>query len=327
MTKLVNRGGYTKDTAAAFRSGILIDGDIPVPSEFVKRAGLGYDVNKCQSAMISADGTVIPIDKRFNLVRSDDGHLLSPDAVSDRYSACRPVDMAEILDYFAREGFGRMDFARTLYDGTSEIVCLKLDFGQDIAVPNDPSAYNNFLVFQNFHDGNGIRYRVIRYRFNCANAMRGGLCDGVIRHTGNIEEKLAFARNTWTAAREVIRQHSEKLGLLMNIPTAVNVTVDKLLDIDRSSGKPVHANGKEVSTQKINLAERIVSAARNPLNYGTKPETFGAIYQGITWLNSHFAGGKGNKTADKRLESILSGTAGSFDNEAWDFLTAEAGIA
>lgn len=321
---MINRGGYTAETSAAFRSGILIEpdanGSIPVPTAFVNRVGLGYTAEKRQNAMILPDGSVIAIEKRFNLVRSDDGHLLSPDPVSDRYSPCNPADMAEILDYFAREGFGTTDFAKTLYDGTSEIIALRLDFGGDIPVSGDNSQYLNYLVFQNFHDGNGLRYRVVRNRLRCMNQMTAGLCDGTIRHTGDIKNKLQFARDTWENARNTIKAQSERLGLLMNIPTVVETTVDKLLGIDR-------AKLDDVSTQKINLAERIVSASRNPINYGEKPESFGAIYQGITWINSNYAGGKGTKTADSRLESILGGTAGKLEAKAWNVLAGLAGIA
>jgi len=325
-----SRAGYARG-AAWHNKGRVIEPDdngrIPVPSEFAKLVGLGYNVEKrpAYQCIIGPDGpTFSEVPNQFHIVRSDDGFILSDATVTERYSPCNPADMAEILDYFAREGFGSTDAAFVLYDGKSEVIALRLDYGNDAAlsVPGDTSPYENYLVFQNFHDGNAIRYKLVRHRVVCHNTITTGFsggADGSIRHTGDIKDKLQFARATWEAARKEIAAHSEKLGLLMDCPASVESTVDKLLGIDRN-------DLDNVSAQKINLAERIVGAARNPINYAGKPETFGAIFQGITYLNSNWAGNKGNRTAEKRLESILGGTAGKFEAQSWAFLAEAAGI-
>ena len=260
------------------------------------------------------------VENQYHLVRSDDNRIVSPSTVTDRYTPVCPTDLLEILTPFEEQGYGSMESAFVLKNGTEEVLSLRLDMGENVY--GDDSKYDTYLVVHNSHGLGSIKLKLTQIRVVCNNTLTAafsGGCDRKMHHTESVKDKIKFAANYWEEAQKTIKNHADRLGKLAKANgISIPATIDEMLETLKNNGKPM----KEGSTQLKNRRERLVDAANN--SPGAGENNLLSIYHGITSVNSHDDNGKGGKTPEDRFSSILSGSRGTFEAETFNWLEAKA---
>lgn len=146
-------------------------------------------------------------------VRSTDGAVLG--VVSDRYKICQNVDAFDFTDNLIG-GEVRYETAGSLQGGKKIWLLAKL--------PNTSllgDAIEPYLCFTNSHDGSGaIRVCMTPIRVVCNNtlnlALSGAKRTWAARHTGNVELKLAEARECLTLADNYMAELNSAADKLVN---------------------------------------------------------------------------------------------------------------
>jgi hypothetical protein len=296
--------------------GIVVSERLPI-GEYLARANMSYTVEAvpafAPSVVVGSDGiarmvvgeqTRVP--GQFFLQRNGiggDGAIVSPKTVSARYGIVSPLMLASPLAPFVEQGFATWDSALTLRGGQTEIVSARLD---DIRIPvsGDESDAEIYLVGRNRHGAGTADYVVCRNRTVCANTERiafSGGADLSFRHDLSIEDRIAQAAALWSSAHDAIRTHAAALSRLGTTPCSVPDTVDALLGI---KGVPA----SDVPTRKANERDAIIAAATN--SPGTNGATLLDVYNAVSYLATHDAGGKGGDDDATRLASLLDGVRG-----------------
>jgi hypothetical protein len=283
--------------------------------EFLTEAVMSYNVDKVPAYDLDADGKPVEVPNQFHLRRSDDRRIVSPSTVTKKYEVRIPRHLAEVLDPIVQNGLGIYDAAFTLYEGQSEVVTVRLC---DIkAKPgNDASDWLYYLIAQNYHGTGKARFKLAGSRVVCHNSVTrafSGGADLAMAHSKSIVQKFADAPKVWAEAANAVKAHCEKLAKLDKVAN-VPETIDELLAID-----------DDATTQQKNRRDRIVAAACMP-TMGTYGKTLYDVFNAVTYDITHNAGGKSGKTAGGRMESILDGTRGDFEETMTSKLFALAGV-
>jgi hypothetical protein len=310
-----NRSAFTERAAWWDIKGARVLNRRCTMQEFLTEAVMDYTVAKEQATRVNLDGTVVNVPNQFHLVRSDDQRVVSPSTVTKKYETRIPRDLATVLDPIVQNGLGIYDAAFTLYEGQSEVVTVRLC---DIkAKPgNDASDWLYYLIAQNYHGTGKARFKLAGSRVVCHNSVTrafSGGADLAMVHSKSIIQKFADAPKVWAEAAAAVAKHCDRLSQLdkvVNVPE----TIDELLAID-----------DEATTQQKNRRDRIVAAACMPA-MGTYGKTLYDIFNAVTYDITHNAGGKAGQTAGGRMESILDGTRGDFEETMTGKLFALAGV-
>lgn len=298
-------------TPAWHKLGKVVRGRMPLP-EFLIAGDMNYIPTLRPILYVPDTGNPVPVAGQFAIVRSDDGHVLSPHTVTKKYHVVTPTMLAEPIAHFVNQGFASWDAAFTLHDGHSEVIAARMD---DISEPidGDDSATEWYLTGQNFHGTSKVRYVLCGNRVVCTNtvavAFSGG-ADLAFSHTASVADRIANAPAVWETARMAIKQHAAKLSRL-NKTTDIPATVDALLGI---------AAGNKVPTRLANKRDSIIAAASN--SPGTNGKTLLDVFNGITYLGTHDTGGKGGEDDSARFASMFDGTRGEFASKSMDKLLA-----
>lgn len=311
MSHHVEHGAYM-GKPAWHRVGVTVEERMSVMEFVTGPARMGYRVNKVPAYHMGADGEMIVTPNQFHLQRDNDYHVVSPATVTDAYSPVCPMDLVRVLEPWYEQGFGTPDAAFTLYNGAAEVITLLLD---DHSKPvSDRSVWTTYLFLQNFHNRGKVRGKVIRHRAVCHNTTPKHGFELAFVHRSNVQQHLDAARHDWQAAREAIAEHNAQLDRLAAKRVDIPSTVDALLGI---------VPGERITTQKGHTRDRIIAAANMP-NVGTNGENLADIYNAITFINTHFNGGKSGKTEEARMTSILDGQRGKTDASMFSKLLAMA---
>jgi len=292
--------------------GVVVADRMSVEQFVTGPARMGYGIHKVPAYVMGPDGEMLEVPNQFHLQRDSDYKVVSPSTVTDAYEPVRPLDLVRILEPWYDQGFGTPDAAFTLYNGAAEVITMLLD---DQSKPvSDQSPWSTYLFLQNFHNRGKVRGKVIRHRAVCHNTTPKHGFEIAFVHRSNVQANIDQARHDWQAAREAVAEHNGQLDKLAGKRVDVPSTVDALLGI---------VKGEPITTQKANTRDRIVSAANMP-TMGTNGENLADIYNAITFINSHFQGGKSGKTDESRLTSILDGQRGKTDASMFGKLLAMA---
>lgn len=306
-----------------------VPGDrIPTFAEFCAAGAMTYDVLKEQAVRIGADGTVIQIPNQFNLVRNDDGKVISPSTVSSKYGVMQPKKIISLLEVMVEQGYAKPANAFTLYEGQTEVFSIQLRNPAGEFAPEhfdgDPTSkgWNVFFTMRNPHGGTGnVEGIVTGHRLDCHNMVTAAFAAGAdfkIRHTSEVEANTAFAVQTWTKAQDHLARFRAALKKLSETTVAIPDTVEEIIGI---RGLPAD----KISKQEITRRDDIVSYSRNT-SLGHFGKTALDVYHGVTAYTTHSAVGKGGATAEERTESILGGSRGRLEARAWSVLSAMAGV-
>ena len=146
---------------------------------------------------------------QFN-TREDTGAVLG--LVTDAYKVVQNIEAFQFLDALVENHEMRYESAFSLRGGRKVVLLARLP-GADRIVEGDHVL--RYVLLSLSHDGTeAIRFGPCAVRVVCANTYAIALGEGYthelsIRHTGNVMEKLAQARNILTVASERFAQYAE----------------------------------------------------------------------------------------------------------------------
>ncbi len=203
----VHRAAYAK-TAGWHKLGTVKepeDGEIGLKwPDIYQTAQLDYPLELGEALARTVDGELIEDSKgRKAIIRTD----LSPKPifgyVSDGYQLIQNVKVGEILDELVEAKEANYVAAFALGQGERVAAVLDLRGVHGLQVKGDPSLYGAYLFATTRHDGTGsLQIGRSMVRLECQNMLDMGLVRAEatgklvsIRHSGNVDDKLAKARD------------------------------------------------------------------------------------------------------------------------------------
>ena len=194
----------------------------------------GLDWNVIQKNIITADGTAIEGFKA-NVRDSDDSVL---GIVTDRYKVVQNSEAFAFTDALLGEGV-RYETAGSLQNGRRTWMLARLPH-QYIISGDEITPY---LVFMNSHDGTGsIKVAMTPIRVVCQNTLNMALANAKrswsCNHTGDINDKMAEARDTLLYANKYMAELGKSIDKMQQIKISdkkVYEFLDELFPISESA--------------------------------------------------------------------------------------------
>lgn len=269
-----------------------------------KAAGLDWEIMKQPAFVTGEHAGRIP---GWNAVqRKTDGAIFG--MVSDSYRLFQNEEGFEFLEALMQQGNVEYVSGGALFGGAFAWALAKVD---EFTVHGDDSPYADYLLGYWGHDGrHGFTVADTAVRVVCANtataAIAGSKNKVTIRHTANMEARLAAARKTLDIHSEYSKRLQKVLADLakrpMTTPEVTNFTV-KLLP---ANPDVEHAYRTEADRLAIvNLFQA------SPTLVGVAPTAYRAYQATTEWLD-HVKVVKDTKTekaSDRRALSIIEGGA------------------
>ncbi len=143
-------------------------------------------------------------------VREDNNVFMG--VVTDHYKVVQNVDAFRFLDSLVENHEMKYESAFSLYGGRKVVVLAKMPGVQEVVKGDHIIPY---ILLSLAHDGTeAIKFGPVATRVVCANTYAMALREGKtkdlsIRHSGNIDEKLAQARNILGVANQQFAQYAE----------------------------------------------------------------------------------------------------------------------
>ncbi len=306
MSDYFEKGGFNH-SAAWHKMGRVADTPMTDMREFLVFSEMDHQITKepaIDTVSVSEAGEVEikTLESQFHLRRSSDRKIVSKSTVGKVYRPFQPSQMIEVLQPYIDEGFATPDAAFSLYDGSMDVVTLRLDFSFE-----DPSSeWLSYLTIKNTHGGGALAGVVSTVRAVCANTVTASFCKGSdfsIRHSAAIQSNYDNAITQMESLKEYLRVVGEKVGALSIMPVDVESTVEGILGIDEKSSK----------RQRIQAAEIVYNSRYSP---GVKGDTALDVLNGFTYYTTHDKGGKGGKNYQDRLESLMGGSRKKMQEKA-----------
>ena len=201
--------------------------DAPTSADAIIAAGLDWKVNQCEMTLA---GTDIVVPDAYANVRSSDNAVLG--VVGNRYAIVQNEEAFAFTDSLIGEGCV-YETAGSLKGG--KVIWLLARLPESIQIAGD--EVNPYLCFTNSHDGSGaVKVCSTPVRVVCNNTLNLALKTArrtwSVRHTGNIEGKLAEAAETLQLASTYLTElktESEALALKKFDTDTLIKVIDALL--------------------------------------------------------------------------------------------------
>ncbi|TAN00413.1 MAG: DUF945 domain-containing protein [Chitinophagaceae bacterium] len=286
--------------------------DYPTSKEAIQFAGLDYEVHKLPNIHRLANGTEIVSDSSFFTYRIDNNKVLG-DKIGTDYEIVQNAEAFTFFDAIVSGGDGILyETAGALGNGERIFITAKLP--SYIKVGNG-DVIEKYIFLTTSHDGSGsITAAFTPIRIVCQNTLNAALrnCSNVvrIRHTASAQEKLKEAHKIMGIADTL----SEELNSLFNQWAKVRITDKEVLKLIRQAlapGKEVLKavnTGGELSTVFENMCNNAFMYAMTSPTQQTET-TKGTLFGAYNAVTGYFQNVKEYKDEEKKLESILSGTA------------------
>ena len=190
--------------------------EAPNSFEAIKLAGLNWMVEPKKVSILGDDD---PIKNVVANVRSSDGNVLG--IVTDRYKLVQNYDAFAFTDTLIG-GDVKYETAGSLFGGKKIWLLAKMPTTKVLDDDVEP-----YMCFTNTHDGSGaVRVMMTPIRVVCNNtlnfAIRGAKRAWSVKHTGDINKKIAEAKQT--------------LGLATQYMSSLNQFAEQLTDIRVDEG-------------------------------------------------------------------------------------------
>lgn len=170
------------------------------------------------------------------IARSDNGLVLN--VPSSEYSVITHAQMGELIEAVVDEGGDGVKFetAGSIRDGRQVWALAYLD--EPVTIPGDDSATLPFFAFLNSHDGSAAcKVLPTSVRVVCWNTFNAASMQGdksgrqvVIRHSGNVEDRIEQAKAVLATAREDAAEWVALAEKLASTPIRDDVVLDFLDD-------------------------------------------------------------------------------------------------
>lgn len=188
------------------------------------------------------------------ITRDDTGELLS--VASDSYSLISHSDMGQIIEAIVETDTKiKFETAGSVRDGRQVWALVRLD--EPYQVPGDSSPTYPFLALLNAHDGSAACSATITdIRVVCWNTWSAADSQGesngtriAFRHTGNVQDRIAQAREALAAMRQSSEATRDMFQYLAQVPVRDDQVFDfteRFLPSPRDTGEQcsdrVHQN-------------------------------------------------------------------------------------
>jgi len=295
--------------------------------ECLVTAGLDWTVTK-EKIFAQVDGKKIFIPNKYATVRSSDNRPLG--VVGASYKPVQNVDALNFMDTLTESGEAKYETAGSLQLGRIIWVMAKIPNGAGV----DP--VEKFLLCTTSHDGTSpVMVTATPVRVVCNNtlnaALKGSKNKFRIRHTTNVDDKIAEARKTLADSLVFFK----KLDITFDRMKDVKFNEDKLVAlVETVFGAP--EDGEDLSSRQENRLQKITdkvlelskTGAGTNLD-GVKGTAWGA-YNSITEYLDHFTvikGGKGQSAEEKLVASTWFGTVAMKTQKAFDTILTQAKLA
>lgn len=196
--------------------GTMVE-EAPTSADALRLAGLDWTVEPKQISILGDDS---PIDNAVANVRSCDGKVLG--IVTDRYKAVQNVEAFAFTDTLIG-GDVRYETAGSLKGGRKIWLLAKMPTAKVAGDDVEP-----YLCFTNNHDGKGsVRVCMTPIRVVCNNTLNIALGSAKrawsIIHTGDINKKIAEARETLELANRYMTNLNEYAERLVDILSLIHI--------------------------------------------------------------------------------------------------------
>lgn len=210
--------------------GTMVE-DAPDSISAIKLAGLNWDVEQKQISVLGSDE---PIDNALANVRTSDGKVLG--LVTERYKIIQNRDAFAFTDTLIG-GDVRYETAGSLLGGRKIWLLAKMPTQKILDDDVEP-----YLCFTNTHDGSGaVRVLMTPVRVVCNNTLNLALNSAKrawsVRHTGDINKKIAEARETLDLANRYMNGLSEYAEQLADIKIdegAIKAALNNVFKADKA---------------------------------------------------------------------------------------------
>jgi phage/plasmid-like protein (TIGR03299 family) len=285
--------------------------------DWARNSGLNFEAVKVPAY---ADLSGIPgmsygagmhrVDTRHFIARSDNGHILSPQAVTDRYQVVQP---REVLDWFqqyvAVDPRFQLDTAGALHSG--EVIFATAVFNGETDVAG--SKHKMRLLMTTTFDGSGATInRGCTTRTVCNNTLDVALLEkegGVVRTRHNTKFNAAEVGKelaTIAAGFAKFKAMGEAMAATHFNEPDVSAFFKLTLDID------LKAERKDISTRKMNQFEELVRCYRvGTRQENLQPATAWSMLQAVTRYADHNKSVRGDSPEDTRFASSVVDRSGS----------------
>lgn len=300
----------------------------------------GQDWTVSVESLVTASGIPVIDGRRCKAIVRDDRQAVLG-IVGRRYKPIQNKEAFDFLDSLAADQTIRYHTAGVL--GAGERVWILAQLKGDITIPKTDDTIKRFLLFSNSHDGtSAARVFWTPIRVVCQNtlnqAVRGAKGEGVvIRHTGNLESKVAEAQRVLGLA---VKAYDDIKGMILaSAKVKLSDTQRKAYFNSLFGPKPGRANDEdgesadEVSTRTQKTLDRLEELAHTGRGNDVKAVrgSLWTAYNAVTEFIDHERGTRVSKGSDgnligdersQRLNSIWFGSGARTKEQAWELATA-----
>jgi phage/plasmid-like protein (TIGR03299 family) len=221
--------------------------DKPIGRSHTVECEVGGVANRLQVELLDAvpEGSQLTADGEYIFVLDPDHKDIVRDDTFDvlgvggaEYSSIthgkreNGASMEQIVETFVGLGGVKFETGGSLRGGKAVWSLMYLD--EPYRVAGDTSEHLPFMALVNFHDGNGACKLIeTQVRIVCWNTLQMSLADAdrtgrqmIFRHTGNVEERIAEAKESMTQLRTEVLEYQDMAATLVALPVG-----DKELDM------------------------------------------------------------------------------------------------
>lgn len=274
-------------------------------AECIKLAGLDYEVGLIQSYGKISEDNYSPIPGIFATTRLDTNEIFG--VVGNRYTVVQNIEAFSFFDAIVGEGAAIYETAGALGKGERIFITAKLP--DDIMVGKD--CINLYLFMTNAHDGSGaVICAFTPVRIVCANTLQMALRQMrksiSIRHTAGVGQRLKDAHKLMA----ITARNAQIMEKSLNEMSKVRITDAELRRfIEIAMMPPKEEITKEdFSTRFTNIVDEVLQYAASHPSQLTR-ETKGTLYGALNAVTGYFQNVKDYKSDEKKLSSIIYGTA------------------
>lgn len=296
--------------------------DYPTSAEAITFAGLDFEVAKKPNVHQLPSGISLISDNSYFTFRTDTEQVLG-DKVGRDYQVVQNTEVFSFFDgIVGNETDIRYETAGCLYEGQIVFVTAKLP--EYIRVGRE-DLIEQYLMLTSSHDGSGsINIAFTPVRVVCQNTLNAALKSSScirIRHTSSASEKLKHAHQMLGLSNRL----AEEMGTIYNRWSRVRISDPELKRLVQMAMVPNRevleklrkGQDDELSSHFTNMVDDVMRYAfESPTQQEitTKGTVFGA-YNAVT---GYFQNVRNYKDQEAKFKSILSGTAMSRSQSAFN---------
>jgi len=324
-----NKRADTDTNAESMFCGV--DGDVSEKThsnvlEFLGEANRAYGIERVPALVMDPHGgldmwgNIVPtnreVENQFHLIRSSDGHVVSPKTVSKQYAPFALADLAAEIQGWCDQGWATPDAVYDGKDGALELLTLRLDAG-GVAMP-DGKQWDHHIILRVPHGTGGkVTGTLASFCHTCANtyAAQGRGRELMIPHriSGKMSneeiqfamaERAQMAVHTFESVKEYIAGMATRMNAWQNCvvnASGIETLTDALLGIKKDDDlKGGLQNKRDAILNASDLSE-----------FGTHGKTVADFVNAVTFYNS-------SPFADVNKKSQVSGVDRMIRNVAPD---------